>query len=232
MKIILLALCLLSLSGCRYWVVQVLSEDKHYKKKSEIRVGRKTTEGIHVVDMPENRIIDDLRFYHGGDMDFGFVNSCLREKEVEDEDNRWHYDWKISDKEYKAMETGFCPLWLKTLEQEGGRHGFGLLLVRHPSYNLPFKVECNAEMEQSKGLWGCQAREGLPQYIEFNVEVFWEKDRWSCPSLLTSDEKSFEIPGIMAGECVYTFLSKEDKPRKGQVYMFGYNGLVILELKR
>lgn len=198
---------------------------------------------VGVLVLPHTAIQSQMTFHVEamGDLDLFTITTCHRSWSKEAAWNItqivkggwWESDRKIVKKREvkftlnldKELEMdGDCPLELAGYSKEGV-HSWAFIDFEHPRYALTADIRCNGQPQiAAPGVAICQAREGLVQKIEFDVEVILSPDG-QC-SVGAEKGSVFEFP-MPSGDCVFLFRETKSPHREFKLTTLGYQSILI-----
>lgn len=224
-------LILFLLAGCS-GAVQKLDPSIFYKRDIRVEVNGKAYEGV--VTVPRSSSYN-VTLKPQGNLDMVLVKSCHREDTAQKSTSGGFFNFK-SKTEFSyayeprpGLENGelACPLTVDVYEVAKGRHSWAFIDFEHPSYSLPFQVDCNGHTSQATGVFVCQAKKGLVQRVSSPVALSWyPAEPAACAKPMRVSNYQYEI--ALSGDiCVYMFDAKDG--RRGRLTTIGYSGVLLRE---
>lgn len=215
--ICILQSALLLFGGCSS-VTPELDPKVYYMRDVKLKVGERKSLGVITAAHAYRHKIE---YEFPGEGDLVTFTTCHQERVKEKIDRKGHF-WYVPRK----IEDLGCPVNISAFEYEKGRHSWGFVAFEHPSLKLKANIRCNGQNAHATGVYACQSREGLKQFIGF-LEPVTQAPNDDCPTL-PGGESQFEY-NTPNRECIYVFKGKESG-ELFTLYTIGYEEILVRDL--
>jgi len=136
-----------------------------------------------------------------------------------------YYEFEIWPSQKDTPRNKECSFDIAVFEKGKGRHGWGLLVIKHPKAVLKVYSECNWEQKEYTGTSICQAKKGLTQSLHFERAVLQAKVKGcELPDSPNGRDWVFPMPG---GECPLYFVDKKNSKIFHKAILSGFDEMLV-----